>query len=284
MAAKYSLVHMTDPTCPPDKLIYIAADAGYDCVGLRTIPTRLAGDAASGGMAAMKATTSGIEAFDIAHDRTLLQAIKRAAAETGVVINDTENARIFDGCDVRNYERDLEVAAELGLRHMLTNIWTDDKSFRLEQFCLLAELAARYGLTVNVEFVTWAGVKNLQDAKELLLASGAGNVGIVVDALHCHRSRVDFSEFDGLPQTWFNYLHLSDIERAIPEDREALIHNGRDERLYVGDGAIDLKALVAKLPDAVRGLEVPSVSKVKAVGTEAHARMSLQKAKAYFGE
>lgn len=284
MAAKYSLVHMTDPTCPPDKLIYIAAETGYDCVGLRTIPTRLAGDAASGGMSAMKATTSGIEAFDIAHDRKLLQAIKRAAAETGVVINDAENARIFDGCDVRNYERDLEVAAELGLRHVLTNIWTDDRAFYLDQFCQLAELAAGYGLSVNVEFVTWAGVKNLQDAKKLLLASGADNVGIVVDALHFHRSRVDLSEFDGLPQKWFSYLHLSDIGRAIPEDRETLIYNGRDERLYVGDGAIDLKALVAKLPNAVRGLEVPSVSKVKAVGAEAHARKSLQKAKAYFGD
>ena len=284
MAAKYSLVHMTDPTCPPDRLIYIAADIGYDCVGLRTIPTRLAGDLASGGMAAMKATTSGIEAFDLAHDRKLLQAMKNASAETGVPVNDVENARIFDGCDVRNYERDLEVAAELGLRHVLTNIWTDDKRFYTEQFCQLAELAAGYGLNVNVEFVTWAGVKNLRDAKELLLASGAQNVGIVVDALHCHRSRVDFSEFDGLPQSWFNYMHLSDIEREIPEDRESLLHNGRDERLYVGDGAIDLKALVAKMPNAVRGLEVPSVSKVKAIGTEAHARMSLQKAKAYFGD
>ncbi|MDO4533419.1 MAG: TIM barrel protein [Coriobacteriia bacterium] len=284
MAAKYSLVHMTDPTCPPDLLIYIAAEIGYDCVGLRTIPTRLAGDAASGGMAAMKATTSGIEAFDVAHDPGMLRAIKRAAAETGVVINDTENARIFDGCDVRIYERDLEVAAELGLHHVLTNIWTDDKPFRLEQFCLLAELAAGYELTVNVEFVTWAGVKNLQDAKELLLASGADNVGIVVDALHCHRSRVDFSEFEGLPQTWFNYMHLSDIEREIPEDRETLLYNGRDERLYVGDGAIDLRALVSKMPNAVRGLEVPSVSKVKAIGAVAHARASLRKAKAYFGD
>lgn len=284
MAVKYSLVHMTDPTCPPDKLIYVAAETGYDCVGLRTIPTRLAGDLASGGMAAMKATTSGIEAFDLAHDRKLLQATKRASAETGVVINDTENARIFDECDVRNYERDLEVAAELGLHHVLTNIWTDNKPFYIEQFCLLAELAAGYGLTVNVEFVTWAGVKNLQDAKELLLASGAENVGIVVDSLHFHRSRVDLSEFDELPQTWFNYMHLSDIEREIPEDRESLIYNGRDERLYVGDGAVDLKALVAKLPHAVRGLEVPSVSKVKAIGVEAHARMSLQKARAYFGE
>lgn len=280
MTVKYSLVHMTGPTCPPDELIRIAARTGYDCVGLRTIPTRLSGNAASEGMSAMRATTSGIEAFDIANNRKLLLATKRAAEETGIVINDTENARIFDGCDVRNYERDIEASAELGLRHFLTNIWTDDKSFYTEQFCQLAEIGARYGLTVNVEFVTWAGVKNLQDAKELVLASHADNVGIVVDSLHCHRSRVDFSEFDGLPQKWFNYLHLSDIELEIPEDKETLLHNGRDERLYPGDGAVDLRALVAKLPNAVRGLEIPSVSKVKAIGLEAHARRCLEKAKA----
>lgn len=284
MSVKYSLVHMTGPTYPPDELIYIAANTGYDCVGLRTIPTRLSGDAQTGGMSAMKATTSGIEAFDIAHNRKLLLATKRAAEETGIIINDTENARIFDGCDVRNYEADIEASAELGLRHFLTNIWTSDKSFYTEQFCQLTEIAKTYGLTVNVEFVTWAGVKNLQDAKELILASGADNVGIVVDSLHCHRSRVDLSEFDGLPQKWFNYMHLSDIGWDIPEDVETLLHDGRDERFYVGDGDVDLKALVAKLPNAVRGLEVPSVSKVAAMGLEAHARTSLQKAKAYFGD
>ena len=281
MKARYSLVHMTGPTCPPDELIRIAAKIGYDCVGLRTIPTRLSGNASNAGKAAMQATTSGIEAFDIVHNRKLLEATKRTAAETGVVINDTENARIFDGCDVRNYEADLEAAAELGVKHFLTNIWTVDKPFYTEQFAQLAELGANYGLTVNVEFVTWAGVKNLQDAKELLLASGAENVGIVVDALHCHRSRVQLSEFDGLPQSWFNYMHLSDIEAEIPTDTETLLHNGRDERLYPGDGAIDLRALVAKLPDtAVRGLEIPSVSKVASIGLEAHARTALEKAKA----
>ena len=105
-----------------------------------------------------------------------------------------------------------------------------------------------------------------------------------MNALHFRRSRADFAEFDELPQVWFNYMHLSDIEREIPEDKEALIHDGRDERLYVGDGAIDLKTLVAKLPNAARGLEVPSVSKVGTIGTVAHACKSPEKAKAYFGD
>lgn len=284
MKGKYSLVHMTNPYCPPPELIRVAAKVGFDCVSLRTIPTRLSGSIENSEINAMKATTRGIEPFDIVKDKQLLLETKRAAKETGIIINDTENARIFDGVDVRNYEPDLEAAAELGVHHILTNIWTSDKSFYTEQFSLLCELAESYGLTVNLEFVTWASVKDLKDAKELLIASGAKNVGIVVDVLHAYRSKVQLSEFDELPQSWFNYLHLSDCEKEIPTDVETLIHNGRDERLYPGEGAIDIKAFINKIPHAVRGVEVPSISRIKKYGFEEHARRCFVAAKNCIGE
>lgn len=279
MRAKYSLVHMTNNRCPPPEMIRLAAKVGYDCVSLRTIPTRLSGDADNAEIAAMKATTSGVEPYDLVKNRHLLLETKQAAEETGIIINDTENARIFDGVDVWNYERDLEAAAMLGVRHFLTNIWTNDKSFYTEQFSLLCELASKYNLTVNLEFVTWAGVKDLQGAKELILDSGAKNVGIVVDSLHVYRSRVKLEEFDGLPKEWFNYTHISDCEFEIPSDVESLIHTGRDERLYPGEGAIDIKSIIEKIPTAVRGLEVPHYIRVEQLGYEEYARRALMAAK-----
>ena len=159
----YSLVHLTNISCPPPEMIRVAARAGYDAVSLRTIPMGLPGE----------------RPYDIATDPQLLRETRRAAQETGILLHDTENARIAAGVDVQDYEPALAAAAELGIRHILTNIWTPDRSFYTDQFCRLCELAARYEQTVSVEFVTWASVTDLRQVRQLLLDSGKENVGVV---------------------------------------------------------------------------------------------------------
>jgi len=268
MGVKYSLVHLTDIGCPPPKMIHVAAKAGYDCVSLRTIPMGLTGE----------------KPYDIAKDRTLLKEIRQAVEETGIVINDTENAKIFDGVTISNYKPCLEAAAELGIRHVLTNIWTDDKSFYTEKFCELCELAAQYDQTISVEFVTWASVKDMKTVKELLLASSCTNAGVVVDTLHFYRSRVDLDEFASLPREWFHFAHLCDAGKEIPVDQEALIHTGREERLYPGEGFIDIKSIIEKIPHVVRGLEIPHRVRVNELGYEEHARHALKRTKEYMGD
>ena len=258
-----SLVHLTNIACSPPAFIRTAAAAGYDAVSLRTIPMGLPGEVP----------------HDIT-DRKLRAETLAACQETGVWINDTENARIDDGVDVHRYEPHLEAAAELGIRHVLSNIWTADRGFYTEQFGELCRLAAVYGQDVNVEFVTWASVVNLRQTVELLREVALPNVGIVVDALHFYRSRVNLKELEGLPKEWFRFMHLCDTIREIPDDPEMLIHTGRKERLYPGEGAIDLKAILEKLPeDIVRGIEVPHVQRLEEIGFEEHARRALQSAK-----
>ena len=263
MSHIYSLVHLTDISCPPPEMIRVAAKAGYDSVSMRTIPMGLPGE----------------KPYDIAKDPQLLRETRRAAQETGILLHDTENARIADGVDVAGYEPALAAAAELGVHHILTNIWTPDRSFYTDQFGRLCQLAAQYEQTVSVEFVTWASVTSLQQAKQLLLDSRQENVGIVLDCLHFYRSRVKLEELDDCPKSWFRYIHLCDCLAPIPTDEESLIHTGRCERLYPGEGAIPLREIVAKVPDAVRGVEVPHLARVKEMGYEAHARRALECAK-----
>ena len=263
MKKLYSLVHLTDITCSPPEFIRTAAAAGYDLVSLRTIPMGLAGEIP----------------HDI-RDRELRNRTREASLETGVNIHDTENARIFPGVDVHMYESYLEAAADLGIRHILTNIWTDDKPFYTEQFGELCQMAAQYDQDINLEFVTWSSVKNLQQAVEVLRDTGQSNAGIVVDALHFYRSRVKLEELDGLPAQWFRFMHLCDTVREIPDDQEELIRVGREERLYPGEGSIDLKKILSKLPaQIVRGLEVPHQVRVRELGFQEHARRALEFAK-----
>lgn len=263
MTPVYSLVHLTNIDCPPPEMIRVAAKAGYDAVSLRTIPMGLPGE----------------HPYDIAKDAALRRETKKAAEENGIWLHDTENARIADGVEVSDYEPSLAAAAELGIRHILTNIWTDNRDFYTQQYGKLCELAAQYDQTVSVEFVTWASVTSLRQAKELLEAVGKKNVGIVLDCLHFYRSRVSLAEIDACPKEWFHYAHLCDCEASIPNDVDALIHTGRAERLYPGEGAIPIRSILSKIPNAVRGIEVPHLERVRRYGYEEHARRALESAK-----
>lgn len=270
MSHPYSLVHLTNIACPPPEFIRTAAKAGYDAVGLRTIPMGLPGETP----------------YNMAKDPRLLQDTKRALSETGLRYQDTEVARIADGVDVTGYEPSLAVAAELGVTQILTNIWTEEKSQYIDQFCTLCELAAQYGQTVNIEFVTWASVANLKDTKDLLLASGRENVGIVVDTLHFYRSRVALNELDDCPANWFHYAHLCDCGREIPTDLESLTHCARSERLYPGEGAVPIREIISRIPnqDITYGIELPHAARLEELGFEEHARRALKAAKACMGE
>ena len=265
MSHKYSLVHLTCISCPPPEFIRTAAAAGYDYVSLRTIPMGLPN-----------------EVPHLLTDRVLLKETRAASLETDVKINDTENARIFDGVNVQEYAPHLAAAAELGIKHILCNVWTANRSFYTKKFAELCQLAAQFDQDINLEFVTWAGITNLEQAAQLLRDVDLPNVGIVVDALHFHRSRVKLEELESLPKEWFRFMHLCDAVQEIPTDLDVLVHDGREERLYPGEGAIDLKGILSKLPEnIVRGIEIPHSVRTAEIGFEAHARRALEYAKKY---
>lgn len=163
MSHKYSLVHLTCISCPPPEFIRTAAAAGYDYVSLRTIPMGLPN-----------------EVPHLLTDRVLLEETRAASLETDVKINDTENARIFDGVNVQEYAPHLAAAAELGIKHILCNVWTANRSFYTKKFAELCQLAAQFDQDINLEFVTWAGITNLEQAAQLLRDVDLPNVGIVV--------------------------------------------------------------------------------------------------------
>lgn len=279
MSIRYSLVHLTHASCPPPELIRTAARAGFDCVSLRSIPTRMR--QANG---AVQESVTGKMPFALADDRQLLRETREAAKNEGIQIHDTENARIFDGVDVRDYEKDLEAAAELGIREILTNIWTEDAPFYEEAFARLCELAAPYGQNINLEFVTWSGVKGLEDAVRLLQKAGQPNQGIVLDTLHFYRSYNSAGQLKGLPEQWFRYVHLCDCPAEIPGSREELIQTGLSGRLFPGEGAVDIRGILSALPPVVRGIEVPNPRRMEEAGATAYAAEALRKTKQYLEE
>lgn len=265
MKRQFSLAHLTVLGCAPPEMTYIAARAGYDFVSFRPIYMGLPGE----------------PNYDLALNREMLRQTKTALASTGVKLHDIELARIYDGLDPKKYLPAFEVAAELGGRSVLSSIWTPERNFAIECFAELCDLAKPFGLTVDLEFVTWADVKNLKEAIAVLRTANRENCGIMVDTLHFHRSRVALEELDEVPRHWFHFVHICDGPGEIPTTKEGLIHTGRDERLYVGEGAIDIASIVKRIPEVPYSIELPHIARVKELGYAEHAWRCLQTAKDY---
>jgi len=265
MTARFSLAHLTVLGCPPPEMTRIASRAGYDLVSFRIILMGLPGE----------------PDYALARNPRMLRETRAALRQTGLALNDIELAHIHDGLDPRQYLPAMEVAAELGGRHLLASIWTADRAFAVESFAQLCDLARPLGLTVDLEFPTWSAVTDLRQSLEVLRASGRDNQGVMVDMLHFHRSRVRVEELDEVPRSWFHFAHLCDAPAEIPAEREELIHTGRDQRLYLGEGGIDVAAILHRMPDVPYSIELPHVRRARELGWEEHARRCLQSAQAY---
>lgn len=269
MNKKFSLAHLTVLGCAPPEMAYIAAMTGYDYISIRPIYMGLPNE----------------PNYDLATNKEMLKQTKRALSSTGIKVHDIELARIYDGVDVKKYEPAIEVAAELGAKCVLSSIWTSNRDYYVEKFAELCDLAKSYGLTVDLEFVTWADVDNLERAVDVLETVNRDNTGIMIDTLHFHRSRVELEELDSLPEKWFHFVHICDGPPEIPTTKEGLIHTGRDARLYLGEGGIDIAAILKRIPDnVVYSIELPHIERAKEFGYAEHARRCLQSAKDYFNE
>lgn len=266
MTKKFSLAHLTALEYNPAELTYLAAKIGYDYVSLRSIPIGAANE----------------PEYILAKNKQLLKETKQALESTGLEVLDIEMVRIYDGVDPKEYEHHFEVGAELGAKHVLTTIQTDDQTFALEKFIQICELAKPYGLTIDLEFITWYKCSTLQEAKDIVGKANCDNAGILIDTLHFHRSKIQLEELDECPKEWFHYVHVCDAVAQIPTDTEGLIYTAREDRLYPGEGGIDIAAIVNRLPDIPYSLEIPHRDRVNEYGYEEHARKCLQKAKEYF--
>ncbi len=267
MGYEFSLAQLSVLHCAPPDMVRLAGKCGYEYASLRPVYMGLPGE----------------PNYELAKQPVMMRETKQAMADTGVRIHDVELFRILKDKDVRDYEGALAAGAELGAKSALSSIWTDDLAYAAEQFGVLAELAGRYGLNVDLEYVTWAGVKNLEQALNILRVQSADNIGVLVDTLHTSRSRVTLDELAAIPDRYIHFLHLCDGPGEPPamDDKDALIHTAREARLYIGEGGIDIAGMMNRLPVRVCSIELPNDARVAEYGYEEHARRCLISAKEY---
>jgi len=261
----FSLAHLTMLTVSPPDLVEIAARAGYQFVSLRPIP--------------VGAPNEPLHPF--ATDKELRARTRAALTATGVGLLDIEVARIIKEARPRNYLPAIEAAAEMGGRHVLTSAWCDDQPYIQDFYTELCTLAEPFGLTVDFEFVTWSGVKSLNDAAEVVRQSRRPNAGIVIDTLHFDRCHADPRKLNSLPREWFHFAQINDAPLRFSGERDELIRVGRAGRLYLGEGGIDIAAILGQLPAIPLSIEIPNPEKLAALGAEQYARLCIETARSY---
>ena len=152
----------------------------------------------------------------------------------------------------------FETGARLGARHMLVAAYDPDLVRFADRFTAFCDAAAPYGLSADLEFMPWTFVPDLAAAKRIIMPMGTANAGILVDALHFDRSNCRTGDLADVPAPRLHYWQLCDAPAEHPATTEALMHAARCERMFPGEGGIDLVSLARAMPaDITVSLEVP---------------------------
>jgi sugar phosphate isomerase/epimerase len=265
MKHDYSLAHLTVLSLTPPQVVDVAARTGYRYVGLR-----------------MTRVTPDEVLYDLARDKALMRETKARLAATGVVVNDGELFRMDPKLEPESFLPELEATAELGAQHVIAQLPDPDRERATERFARLCDLAKPLGLFVSLEFPHWTETGNLATAARVVRTVNRTNAGILVDMLHFGRSDSTVAELAKLPREWFRFAHVCDAAKEVPPTMAGIIHTARDERQFPGEGSIDVRGILACLPqDIPYALEIPRVALTKAVGPEEVARLALLVARSH---
>ncbi|HEY0682889.1 MAG TPA: sugar phosphate isomerase/epimerase [Steroidobacter sp.] len=267
MTVEYSLAHLTVLGLAPPQMIVAAAQAGYSYVGLR-----------------LNAVTTQEPRYPLHTDRLLLLETKRELAASGIRVLDVELIKLTPSFDVHDYDALLDGSAELGARHLIVQGADSDLARVSEHFGQLCDSAAKRDLTADIEFVTWTETADLARAAAIVRSAARSNGGLLIDTLHFSRSNEDIAELAKLPRSWFRYVQVCDAPSVPPTTLDGLIFAARNERMFPGDGGLDLRGILSALPpDIPYSLEIPTAALAKKIGLQECARLALESAKEFFG-
>lgn len=265
MQQEFSLAYLTAPGLDPPEMIDIAVQAGFPLVGLRLSPV-----------------VPGEREHPLASRPALLRKTRSRLRETGIGVLDVELFRLAPDFDIGRQSRLLDACAELGARHLIAQAPDSDLARAIDHFSQLCEHAARRALTVELEFVTWTQTRDLARAAQIVAGAARPNGGILIDVLHFARSGCVPEEIARLPARWFRYVQICDAPRAAPDSEEGLIHAARCDRLYLGEGELDVAGILSALPDGLPcSIEIPRTALARAIGPVECARLALVSARRY---
>lgn len=264
MTHQISLAFLTTFDVGPVEAVKIAAETGYQMVGLRILPAAAAGE----------------PDYPLLSDARELAEVRAALADTGITVGDVEIIRLKAQNDWDLFARFCERCEALSARHVLVAGDDPDPARLTDSFARFCEIAARHHLTGDLEFMPWTAVPDLTAALRIVQAAAAPNGGVLVDALHYDRSTTTLEQIAALPRGLVNYVQFCDGPVPYDPSDEGLIHIARAERLFPGQGGIDLIGLAQSIPgDVTVSVEIPHRALAEKLDARARAAMAIEATK-----
>ena len=259
MSRPIALAALTVLELSPPDMVSCAAEAGYSDIGLRLIP----------------ATPTEVTYATIG-DTPIIRATLSRLADTGIRCFDVEILRLKAETRVADFLPVLETAARLGARAALIAGNDPDEGRLAQRFGELCDLAAPLGIAPCLEPMPWTDVSNFAQGARIVGRAARANAGLLIDPIHFDRGGSRASEIAEVPAAWFRYAQLCDAPAERPATTEGLLHQARAERLFPGDGGLDLRGILRALPsDLPLSLEIPMEELAKTVGAVERARRAL---------
>jgi len=241
MKRPIGLAALTVLELPHEEQVRVAAQAGYTHVGLRLVPV------------------AGQPYTHEFHPPT----VEKMLVETGIRVLDVEVFRLTPETRVGDFEVILAASARLKASEILVHGADPDEARLATTFGALCDLAARYGLAANLEPMPWVDVSNVAKAMRILDLAARANSGLLVDAIHFFRGGDTPAVLSKVPPKRLRYAQLCDARPGMPAQMEEIVRQARSDRLFPGEGALDLRGLLAALPAGVPlSLEVPVSQKL----------------------
>lgn len=235
------LAHFTALDVPPLELVSLAAKTGFAFIGLRLHPA-----------------FPGAPFYELPAGSDASRAMQRRLDGEGMRVHDIEFVAIAEDFVASRLSPMLEAAGALGAKRLSVCGDDPDRPRLVANFAALCDLAARFGMGVDLECMAWRKVASLPDALDVVKAAARSNGGALVDALHLSRTGGSPRDVRDVPPGLIRSAQLCDAPAALPTSTEAIIQEARSQRLPPGEGALPLRDLLAALPDGTTlSVEVP---------------------------
>jgi len=259
MTRPISLAALTVLELTPPEMVTCAAEAGFSHVGIRLLPA-----------------TQTEPKYDIVGDTTMLREVERRLATTGIRVLDVEIFRIRPDTRVADYEAAIATAARLGASELLVAGNDPVEARLIDTFAAFCDLAKSHGLGAGLEFMPWTDAKDLLQAARIVAATGRDNAGVLIDPFHLSRSGSHVEDIASIPPSRLRVMQFCDVPAAIPPTMDAIVAEARAERLFPGEGGVDLVGLLRAVPrDIPLSVEVPTHTLARTVGAIERARRAL---------
>ena len=224
------------PELPPDEMVNVAGEAGYNSVGIWVEP----------GVNWRSDTSSKV--------RQELESYKLITLDVEVIwlqpgaLPDPVHHQIID------------IGGELGARNCLIVSSEPDRNNTKRLYEDLCQRAESANMRACLEFMWITEIRTLADAREVVEDVDHPSGGMLIDAFHLERVGLHPDDLKDVDVKWLPYAQLCDApERGVIKDSELYLEDALDGRLAPGEGKLPLRELMEVLPDNIPlSLEVRS--------------------------